>query len=323
MLILAAQEKTMLPLRVIWNPLEGIDLGFLTLHFYSLSYVVAFTVGWYIMKPIFKRDGVPLERMDTLFIYTVVGCLLGARIGHYLFYEPDVLFSDPLHVLLPFQLDPFEWTGFRGLASHGAALGIIIAMYFFSRKIGKHMFWSLDRLVIPTAIGGSAVRLGNLINSEIVGDVTDVSWAFKFIKNPSDIRPSTVVNETGIRDLDKAYDALANDPQFAGLLETIPYRHPTQIYEAICYVGVFIALYLTYWKTDKRHKLGYLLGLFFVLLFTVRFFIEFVKVEQVAGGDEFIFGLNTGQMLSIPFVLVGLFLMFRPHNFLINDDKRN
>lgn len=312
----------MIALKVIWNPLEGLDLGFFTLHFYSLSYIVAFTLGWYIMKPMFKRDGVSVEKMDSLFMYTVLGCLIGARLGHYLFYEPEVLFTDPLHVLLPFRLDPFEWTGFAGLASHGAALGIIIAMFFYSRKVlGKHMFWILDRLVIPTAIGGAFVRLGNLINSEIVGDVSNKPWAFKFVKNSDDLSASQAVRITGINDVSQAYDAIVNDPKYAHILEAIPYRHPTQIYEAICYVFVFLALFSVYWKTDKRLKVGYLLGLFFVLLFTVRFFIEFVKEEQVAGGDEFIFGLNTGQMLSIPFVLVGLALMFRPRNKFINDDK--
>ena len=118
----------MLPLKVIWNPLEGIELGFFTIHFYSLSYVIAFLLGWYIIKPIFTKDGISHDKLDPLFMYTVIGCLAGARIGHYLFYETSVLFTDPLHVFLPFKLNPFEWTGFAGMASHGAAIGIMIAM---------------------------------------------------------------------------------------------------------------------------------------------------------------------------------------------------
>ncbi|PRP67216.1 prolipoprotein diacylglyceryl transferase [Nonlabens agnitus] len=311
----------MLPLKVIWNPLEGIDLGFFTIHFYSLSYVVAFVLGWYIIKPIFTKDGISHEKLDPLFMYTVIGCLAGARIGHYLFYETEVLFTDPLHVFLPFKLSPFEWTGFAGMASHGAAIGIMIAMYFYSRKhLKKHMFWILDRIVIPTAIGGAFVRMGNLLNSEIVGKVTDVDWAFKFVRDTSDPAVRDALYATGIKDTDKAIEAVVNDPQYATLLESIPWRHPSQIYEALCYVALFVLLYFVYWKTDKKQKVGYLLGLFFVGLFVARFFIEFVKIKQVEGGENFIFGLNTGQMLSIPFILLGLLLMFRPESWIKRED---
>ncbi|KQC34373.1 diacylglyceryl transferase [Nonlabens sp. YIK11] len=307
----------MLPLKVIWNPLEGIDLGFFTIHFYSLSYVVAFVLGWYIIKPIFTKDGISHDKLDPLFMYTVIGCLAGARIGHYLFYETEVLFTDPLHVFLPFKLSPFEWTGFAGMASHGAAIGIMIAMYFYSRKhLKKHMFWILDRIVIPTAIGGAFVRMGNLLNSEIVGKVTDVDWAFKFVRDTSDPAVRDALYATGIKDTDKAIEAVVNDPQYSALLDSIPWRHPSQIYEALCYVALFVLLYFVYWKTDKKQKVGYLLGLFFVGLFVARFFIEFVKIKQVEGGENFIFGLNTGQMLSIPFILLGLLLMFRPESWI-------
>lgn len=307
----------MLPLKVIWNPLEGIELGFFTIHFYSLSYVIAFVLGWYIMKPIFKKDGISHEKLDPLFMYTVIGCLAGARIGHYLFYETEVLFTDPLHVFLPFKLSPFEWTGFAGMASHGAAIGIMIAMFFYSRKhLNKHMFWILDRIVIPTAIGGAFVRLGNLMNSEIVGKVTNVDWAFKFVRDTSDPAVRDALYATGIPNTDKAIDALVNDPQYAQLLESIPWRHPSQIYEALGYACLFVILMFVYWKTDKKKKVGYILGLFFVLLFVIRFFVEFVKIKQVEGGENFIFGLNTGQMLSIPFIILGLVLMFRPEGWL-------
>lgn len=305
----------MLPLKVIWNPLEGIDLGFFTIHFYSLTYVIAFALGWYIIKPMLNRDGLTGEKLDPLFTYTVVGCLLGARLGHFLFYEPEIFFGDPLHVLLPFELDPFEWTGFAGMASHGAALGIIIAMIFYSRKHLKfNPMWILDRLVIPTAIGGTFIRLGNLMNSEINGKVTDAATGFKFVRDLSDDNVRTALSKTGLTDTDKAIDALVSNPKFQPLLDTIAYKHPAQLYEAICYIGVFIILYLTYWKTEKRHKVGYLLGMFFVLLFTIRFFIEFLKEPQTDHDAYIILGmdLNTGQLLSIPFVLLGLFLMFRP-----------
>ncbi|MEP0478891.1 MAG: prolipoprotein diacylglyceryl transferase, partial [Nonlabens sp.] len=300
----------------IWNPLEGLDLGFFTLHFYSLSYVIAFVLGWYIIKPIFKRDGVSVEKLDPLFMYTVIGCLLGARLGHYLFYEPSTFFSDPLRVFLPFETSPFKWTGFAGMASHGAAIGIIIAMFFYSRKhLKKNMLWILDRIVVPTAIGGTFVRLGNLMNSEINGKPSgDFFAGFKFVRDTSDDNVRAALQQTKILDTDKAIDALVNNPQYADALEAIPYKHPAQLYEAICYVGVFIILYLVYWKTDKRNKLGYILGLFFVLLFTVRLLIETVKEPQTDTDAFELIGMhfNTGQLLSVPFILLGLFLMFRP-----------
>lgn len=306
----------MFSLKVIWNPLEGLDLGFFTLHFYSLSYVIAFVLGWYIIKPIFKRDGVSVEKLDPLFMYTVIGCLLGARLGHYLFYEPSTFFSDPLRVFLPFETSPFKWTGFAGMASHGAAIGIIIAMFFYSRKhLKKNMLWILDRIVVPTAIGGTFVRLGNLMNSEINGKPSgDFFAGFKFVRDTSDDNVRAALQQTKILDTDKAIDALVNNPQYADILETIPYKHPAQLYEAICYVGVFIILYLIYWKTDKRNKLGYILGLFFVLLFTVRLLIETVKEPQTDTDAFELIGMhfNTGQLLSVPFILLGLFLMFRP-----------
>lgn len=306
----------MFSLKVIWNPLEGLDLGFFTLHFYSLSYVIAFVLGWYIIKPIFKRDGVSVEKLDPLFMYTVIGCLLGARLGHYLFYEPSTFFSDPLRVFLPFETSPFKWTGFAGMASHGAAIGIIIAMFFYSRKhLKKNMLWILDRIVVPTAIGGTFVRLGNLMNSEINGKPSgDFFAGFKFVRDTSDDNVRAALQQTKILDTDKAIDALVNNPQYADVLEAIPYKHPAQLYEAICYVGVFIILYFIYWKTDKRNKLGYILGLFFVLLFTVRLLIEMVKEPQTDTDAFELIGMhfNTGQLLSVPFILLGLFLMFRP-----------
>ncbi|PPK93636.1 prolipoprotein diacylglyceryl transferase [Nonlabens xylanidelens] len=306
----------MFSLKVIWNPLEGLDLGFFTLHFYSLSYVIAFVLGWYIIKPIFKRDGVSVEKLDPLFMYTVIGCLLGARLGHYLFYEPSTFFSDPLRVFLPFETSPFKWTGFAGMASHGAAIGIIIAMFFYSRKhLKKNMLWILDRIVVPTAIGGTFVRLGNLMNSEINGKPSgDFFAGFKFVRDTSDDNVRAALQQTKILDTDKAIDTLVNNPQYADVLEAIPYKHPAQLYEAICYVGVFIILYFVYWKTDKRNKLGYILGLFFVLLFTVRLHIETVKEPQTDTDAFELIGMhfNTGQLLSVPFILLGLFLMFRP-----------
>ncbi|MEZ4842488.1 MAG: prolipoprotein diacylglyceryl transferase, partial [Flavobacteriaceae bacterium] len=169
-------------LEIVWNfnP-DLIKIGSFPIKYYSLMYVLAFVLGLQIMKRIYNKENVSLEKLDSLFIYTVIAMLLGARIGHYLFYEEDYTLTE---VFLPFKLNPFEYTGFQGLASHGAAIGIIIAMYFYSKKVVKKpMLWSLDRLVIPTALGGMFVRLGNLFNSEIVGKETGADVGFKFLRN--------------------------------------------------------------------------------------------------------------------------------------------
>jgi phosphatidylglycerol:prolipoprotein diacylglycerol transferase len=306
----------MFSLKVIWNPLEGIDLGFFTLHFYSLTYVIAFVFGLYLMKKMFKREGVSVEKLDPLFMYTVIGMLIGMRLGHFLFYEPSTFLTDPWRVFLPFELSPFKFTGFAGMASHGAAIGVIIAMYFYSRKHLEGKFlWMLDRIVIPSAIGGTFVRLGNLMNSEINGKASgDFFAGFKFVRDLGDEKVRDAIRATGINDTDNAIDALVNDPQYADLLASIPFKHPAQLYEAICYVGVFLVLFYFYWKTDKYKKPGFLVGMFFVLLFTVRLLIENIKEPQTSQDGFELLGVafNTGQLLSVPFIILGLYLIFRP-----------
>lgn len=294
-----------------WNPLEGIDLGFFMIRFYSLSYVLAFVFGWYIVKRIFKNENEDLEKLDSLFIYMVLAILIGARMGHVIFYQPELFKQDFFSVFLPLKTVPeFEFTGFKGLASHGATLGVIVALFLFNtRKLKKNVLWLIDRMVIPSALGAAFVRLGNFMNSEIVGKPTqEYAFAVKLVRN--DIHPETAKTITSLGDTDKAYSAIVNDPQFATALADVPFRHPTQIYEALGYIITFVILWYVYWKTDKKWQLGYLFGLFFVLLWTVRFFVEFLKESQ---GDEFITGisLNTGQWLSIPFIILGFYLMFR------------
>ncbi|MBZ0326990.1 MAG: prolipoprotein diacylglyceryl transferase [Altibacter sp.] len=265
-------------LSFVWDPSEGIDLGFFMIRYYSLMFVIAFTLGWFIMKRIFKYEGIPLEKLDSLFIYTVIATLVGARLGHVIFYEPEIFNEDPLSVFLPFKTVPeFEFTGFRGLASHGAAIAIIIAMFIYSKKvIKKPALWILDRVVIAVASGAIFVRIGNFINSEIIGKATQSDFGVVFKQ----------------------------------LGEDFP-RHPAQLYESAGYVLVFLVLWLAYWKTEKRNWLGYLFGLFLVLLWSVRFLVEFVKESQ--GGFESALGqsLSTGQWLSIPFILIGVYMMFR------------
>jgi len=262
---------------IVWDPSKGIDLGFFMIRYYSMMYLVAFVLGWYIMKKFFKNENISEEKLDPLFIYAVLGTLIGARLGHVFFYQTELLWEDPLSVFLPFSFkNGFEFTGFQGLASHGAAIGIITAMYFYSKKhLKKNILFILDRIVIPVAIGGVFIRIGNFINSEIIGKPTNSDYGVIFKQ----------------------------------LGETFP-RHPAQLYEAGCYIIVFIILWFMYWKTDKKEKTGFIFGLFLVMLWTVRLLIEVVKEAQVVGRDAW--ALNTGQLLSIPFILLGFYFILRP-----------
>lgn len=264
-------------LSFFWDPPTGIDLGFFTVQYYSLMFVVAFALGWFIMKKIYIREEIPLEKLDTIFIYTVFATLIGARLGHVFFYDWDYYKNNLLEIVLPFRVSPhFEFTGFRGLASHGAAIGIIIAMYFYSKNsIQKPILWILDRIVLPVACGGIFIRIGNFFNSEIYGKPTGT--------------------DSGVI--------------FGAVGENFP-RYPTQLYESLCYLIVFLILMWVYWKTNKREKQGFIFGLFLILLWTVRFVIEFWKENQVE--FENTMALNMGQILSIPFILFGIYLIFRP-----------
>ncbi|MES2574167.1 MAG: prolipoprotein diacylglyceryl transferase [Bacteroidota bacterium] len=296
-------------LNIVWNPSEGIDLGFFVIRFYSLMFVIAFGLGWYIMKNIFERENEPIEKLDSLFIWTVLATLLGARLGHVFFYDWEYYRNHLLEILLPFRFEPhFEFTGFQGLASHGAAISIIVAMYFYSKNVLKRpQMWILDRIVIPVASGAIFVRLGNFFNSEIVGKETDSTFGMKFIRDF--YTQSDAVNNTQIANPKEAYNAIATNPQFSELLQQVPVKHPAQLYEAIAYIFVFAILFFLYWKTDVREKSGYLFGLFLILLWSVRFVVEYVKESQ--GGFESALGLfSTGQWLSIPFILIGLYFVF-------------
>ncbi|MDA7567740.1 prolipoprotein diacylglyceryl transferase [Flavobacteriaceae bacterium] len=267
-------------LQIVWEPAsEGLKLfGDFKIHYYSMMWMAAFILGWYLMKKIYIQEQQSEEKLDSLFIYSVLGILIGARLGHVIFYQPELFKQDFFSVFLPFRFNPeFEFTGFRGLASHGAAIGMIISMYLYNKKVlHKSVLWILDRVVIPVALGAIFVRVGNFFNSEMIGKPADESllWAIIF----------------------KNYD-------------NIP-RHPGQLYEAFGYIFVFLTLWFLYWKGKKSKQTGFLFGLFLVLLMTVRLFVERFKIEQVVGRDDWILGLNTGQVLSIPFILIGLYFMF-------------
>lgn len=262
-------------LQIVWDPSKGIDLGFMTLHFYSMMWIVAFVLGFFIMKRIWKNEGQSNESLDSLFIYSVLGIMLGARLGHVIFYQSELITEDFFSIFLPFSFkDGIRFTGFQGLASHGAAIAMIISMYLFNKKVlKKTVMWILDRVVVPVALGAVFVRIGNFINSEIIGKFTGSDFGVVFKQ----------------------------------LGETEP-RHPAQLYEAFCYIFVFLILLYFYWKTKKSEQEGFLFGLFLFLLMTVRFFVEFVKEAQNPERADWV--LNTGQLLSIPFILVGLYFMF-------------
>jgi len=303
---------------LIWNPSEGIDLGFFVIRYYSLMFVIAFGLGWYLMKNIFERENESVDKLDTLFIWTVLATLIGARLGHVFFYDWEYYSNHFIEILLPIRENPegtlfhiingWEFTGYQGLASHGAAISIIVTMYFYSKNILKRpQMWILDRIVIPVSSGAMFVRLGNFFNSEIVGNVTTSPLGVRFVRDQFSAREA--VNATQLASPNEAYSAIATNPQFSDLLLQVPAKHPAQLYEAICYIFVFAILFFLYWKTNVREKSGYLFGLFLVLLWSVRFVVEYVKESQ--GGFESALGLfSTGQWLSIPFVLIGLYFVF-------------
>ena len=212
-------------------------IGGLSVRWYGLLFAFAFIFGYIIMQRIFKKEGVPIKVLDDLTTYMVISVIVGARLGHCLFYDPAYYLAHPIEILK-------IWEG--GLASHGASIGILIGLYLFSRKNHKPYIWIMDRIVIVVALGGFFVRMGNLMNSEIFGDVTTLPWGFVF-KN--------------------YYDAqYAIDP-----------RHPTQIYEGLSYLIIFLITCWMYRKSDGHPKPGKLFGVFLILLFGMRFFIEFIK----------------------------------------------
>lgn len=289
-------------LYITWDPSPYlVDLGFIKIHYYSLCWILAFVMGWQVMKNIFKTDKVDIKLLDPLFLYAFLGVIIGARLGE-LFYDISALWERPVEVFLPVQKNPnssaffgllegYEFTGFMGLASHGAATGFLITAYLFNRKyLKKNLFWLLDRVALTVPLGGAAIRVGNFINSEIVGKETDVPWGVKFVQ------------------------------QSRGYGEAVV-RHPAQLYEAFCYLIIFFIVWYVYKKTNKKYQMGYIFGLFFILLWSVRFFVEFFKENQ---GIEFIadtlgIGLNNGQILSIPFILFGIYTMVTSKNRIYKD----
>lgn len=275
----------------IWDPSKGIHIFSATLHFYSLMFVFAFGFGYVLMTRIFKIDNVNQKYLEPLFTWTLIGTILGARLGHVIFYQPELFKEDFWSVFLPISTkNGIKFTGFSGLASHGATIALIFTTLYYSFKIiKKNPFWVYDRLGIVVALGGAFVRLGNFFNSEIVGKAAapDSPLAILFPQQSSEYGP------------------------------TVP-RYPGQLLEAIGYVCLFVLLWILYRKTNKKYQQGWLFGLFFIILWAIRFFVEFLKEPQ---GDEFIQigGLNTGQVLSIPFMIAGVVIMIISKKFKITQ----
>jgi len=276
-------------LSITWDPSLGIDLGFFIIRWYSLMFVAAFIIGLRLMKKIYIDENINLEKLDTLFMYTFIAMLVGMRFGEVFFYSWDYYKNNLLEIILPLKraagetaifglVEGWKFTGYTGFASHGAAIAIILSMYWYSRKhLNKSLLFILDRMSIVCALGAAFVRIGNFFNSEIYGKPTGSNFGVIFKNSDAEMLP----------------------------------RHPTQLYEALCYLILFFVLWKFYWKTDKKEKTGFLFGVFMIGLWSARFFIEFFKEAQVDGREDWIFSLNTGQVLSIPLILIGLWLMLR------------
>jgi len=224
---------------------------------------MAFLLGLFIMRWIYSKEGFKAERVDQLFMYMFFSTIIGARLGHCLFYDPVYYLSNPLEILM-------VWHG--GLASHGAAIGIITGLYIYSKKNPDLGYaWVIDRTVIVVALAGFFIRMGNLFNSEIIGIPTNSDWGFIFTR-----------------------------------VDLVP-RHPAQFYEAVAYLIIFVVLFLIYNKHFQKLKDWFLLGLFLVLVFGFRFFVEFIKENQVGFEESMV--LNMGQILSIPAVIAGVVMV--------------
>ena len=252
-------------LSITWSPdPEIFRIGTFAVRWYGVLFALGFVCGYFIILGFFRREKIPVKLLDQLTTYMVIATVIGARLGHCLFYEPGYYLSNPVEILK-------IWQG--GLASHGAAVGIIFALIIFARKNKVSFLWIIDRIAVVTALAGFFIRMGNLMNSEIFGKPTSLPWGF-------------------------IYERAGEIAQ-----RTQP-RHPSQIYEALAYLLIFALLLFVYRKKDGKPKEGILISLFLVLIFGVRFFIEFLKEPQV--GFEAQMSLNLGQWLSIPFVLAGI-----------------
>lgn len=259
---------------IVWDPNpEMFSLFGISIRYYSIMWAIGLGLAYYIVRWLYKDQRIPEKLFDPLFFYCFFGVLIGARLGHCIFYDWDYYSSHILEMILPWKSTAEGWkfTGYQGLASHGGTIGLIIALWLYVRKTKLNFIDVLDNIAIATPATACFIRLGNLMNSEIVGKVTDVPWAFIFPR------------------------------------EGVEPRHPAQLYEALAYLlFFFIEIYLYKKYKDKLHR-GFFFGLCLTLIFTFRFFVEFVKAPQEAFEENMM--LNMGQWLSIPFIILGVACM--------------
>lgn len=257
---------------IVWNVSPELISSPISVRWYGLMFAIGFLIGYEIVGRMFRHEGAPERWLGVLLLWVMAGTIIGARLGHCFFYEWDYYSSNPAEILK-------VWHG--GLASHGGAIGVILGVFCFSLFTSKRSpLWTFDRLVVPIALVGGLIRLGNLFNSEIFGGPTDLPWGVMFVRSAQ---------------WHQMYEGLA--------------CHPTQIYEALCYFALFALLMWMYWRKNAEERPGLIFGVFLIGIFLSRFFIEFIKNDQVAFEQNM--ALNMGQCLSIPFVVAGIWLVIR------------
>lgn len=251
------------------------SIGSLSIRWYGVLFAFAFVIAYLLLKKMFAKENVPVYFLDKMTIYMFVGLLAGLRLGHCLFYEFSYYMSNPIEMFLPIKetADGWKFIGYQGLASHGGAIGLLVATFFFCRNTKLPYLWVIDRLVIIIGFAGAAVRFGNLMNSEIYGVATSLPWGFIFVQDG----------------------------------QTLP-MHPTQIYEALSYIALGTFLYLYFMKKKTPPRQGFIFGIFLIVLFVARFLIEFLKNNQESWESSMT--LNMGQWLSVPFIIAGIIILF-------------
>ena len=258
-----------------WDP-TLIMIGNLDIRWYGLMWAIAILAAERVCYFTFKREGLPSQTLESAFIWIVLGTFIGARVGHCLFYEPEVYLAEPWRIVTDIRNG--------GMASHGATIGILLGIWIFVKRNHLPFLWGLDRIAIVAPLSGAIIRLGNLFNSEIVGYPTDLPWGFQF--------PRCIE--------DRYLESLAD----------VPARHPAQLYEALCYLLTFALIMWLYYRKDLgRRRPGFLFGVAMIGIFLTRFFIEFLKERQVAFEESM--ALDMGQLLSIPFILLGIYMIAR------------
>ena len=268
---------------ILWNPdLTAFSIGPLSFRWYSLCWLVGLMLAYLVVRRLYKEQKIADEKFEPLFIYCFVGILIGARLGHCIFYQPDVFLTSwkgfvqmllPIHIL---QDGSWKFTGYEGLASHGGTLGLMLALWLYVRRTGVALWTVLDNIAIATGTTACFIRLGNLMNSEIIGRVTDVPWAFIFER-----------------------------------VDQAP-RHPGQLYEAIAYALLFGLMWYLHKRLPKKIGTGWYFGLCLTYIFTFRFFIEYTK--EIQESFEEALPIDMGQILSIPFIIIGVVCMIKAKN---------